>query len=98
MMKHGMCVQPHGSLMPKLGIEGTSKHLWIMPICKDLLPSFFYIHNVVSIVTYFSMFSISYILFAIFKSNENIHVTQKFVHTIFKINMISMKNLKEFVK
>jgi hypothetical protein len=30
------------------------------------------------------------------KSNEKAHVTKKFVHTTFKVNMIRMINLKEF--
>jgi hypothetical protein len=37
---------------------------------------------------------ISYILFSIFRSNEKTHVTQKFVHTIFKVNIIRMTNLE----
>jgi hypothetical protein len=38
-----------------------------------------------------------YILFSIFKSNEKVHVTQKYVqYTIFKVNMIGMIDLKEF--
>jgi hypothetical protein len=42
-------------------------------------------------------FLMSYILFSIFRSNEKVHVTQKFVqYTIFKINMIGMIDLKEF--
>jgi hypothetical protein len=41
-------------------------------------------------------FLTSYILFSIFKLNEKAHVTQKFVHTIFKVNMIRMTYLKEF--
>jgi hypothetical protein len=34
MMKHVMCVQPYGFLMLKLGIEGVSRHFWIVSTCK----------------------------------------------------------------
>ncbi len=30
------------------------------------------------------------------RSNEKAHITQKLVHTIFKVNMIKMINFKEF--
>jgi hypothetical protein len=42
---------------------------------------------------FFLMF---YILFFIFRSNEKAHVTQKFIHTIFKVYMIRMIDFKEF--
>jgi hypothetical protein len=42
------------------------------------------------------VFLMFYNLFSIFKFNEKAHVTQKFVHTIFKVNMIGMIDLKEF--
>jgi len=41
-------------------------------------------------------FLVFYILFSIFRSNEKAHVTQKFVHTIFKVYMIGMIDFKEF--
>jgi len=34
-------------------------------------------------------------VFTIGKSSEKTHVTQKFVHKIFKVNMIKMIDLKE---
>ncbi len=39
-------------------------------------------------------FLVFYILFSIFKSNEKVHVTQKFVHTIYMIGMIDFKEFK----